>query len=271
MAGPTTAERGARDPSQSSQRPSGPSPDGPDSRATRLRRLLTPRVLLLALAALALVAGGIWLLYGSDWLRVERVQATGTRVLTTEQVVRAAAVPMGAPLISLDTDSIEARLRERIPRIDSVEVSRSWPHGITLAVTERKPVLLLPKGEQFVEVDAGGVRFATVDKAPKAVPLLKLSTEQAPSLRRFPTDRLIAEAVLLTGQLPEKVAQNTRSVVVRSYDDMSLELGDGRVVVWGSPEEGEAKARALAALLKAAPKARRFDVSSPIAPASSGS
>ena len=46
-----------------------------------------------------------------------------------------------------------------------------------------------------------------------------------------------------------------------------LELSRGRTVVWGSGEKGAAKARALTALMKAAPKARHFDVSAPTAPA----
>ena len=63
----------------------------------------------------------------------------------------------------------------------------------------------------------------------------------------------------------------TRTVLVRSYDDVELELADGRTVAWGSAENGRAKARSLTALMKAASGARHFDVSVPTAPASSGS
>ncbi|MGW6459806.1 cell division protein FtsQ/DivIB [Streptomyces sp. NPDC055078] len=267
MAGPTTAERGAR---ESPRRPEGAS-GGPPGDAGSRRRRVPVRVLLIALAAAALLAGGIWTLYGSSWLRVERVKATGTDVLTPEQVTETARVPMGSPLISVDTDGIEARLKANLPRIDSVEVSRSWPTGITIEVTERQPVLVLRKDARFVEVDKKGVRFATVDKAPRAVPLLELTVVRSPSARRFPADRLIAEAVRVRSELPGKVAADTRTVVVRSYDYITMELTRGRTVVWGSPEDGEAKARALTALMKAAPKADRFDVSAPTAPATSGS
>ena len=41
--------------------------------------------------------------------------------------------------------------------------------------------------------------------------------------------------------------------------------------MWGSGEDGPAKARALTALMKASPKAGHFDVSAPTAPAASGS
>ena len=239
--------------------------------------------------ALLLGAATIWILYGSQWLRVERVTTSGTGVLTPAQVRAAAAVPVGAPLISVDTGDIEDRLRQKLPRIDSVEVVRSWPHGIGLKVTEREPVLIVENGAngkngenreggsnagKFVEIDAKGVRFATVQKAPRGVPRMELTPDQAgaaASLRRFGPDRLVREAVRVAGDLPPAVARDTRAVKVRSYDDVSLELSGGRTVAWGSGEKGDTKATTLTALMKAAPKARHFDVSVPTAPASSGS
>ncbi|MFE0513536.1 cell division protein FtsQ/DivIB [Streptomyces sp. NPDC058964] len=264
MAGPTTAERGDRQ-----QESSGP----PLVRRLRASRLRTIVILVVALVLLG--AGSVWLLYGSQWLRVERVSVSGTRVLTSAQVREAARVPVGEPLISVDTDAIEARLRQKLPRIGVVDVVRSWPHGIGLKVTERAPVLLVRKAGKFVEVDDEGVRFATVSQAPKGVPTLELkvsrSGSSAASLRRFGRDRLVREAVRVAGAVPAAVARDTRVVKVRSYDDISLELSGGRTVAWGSADSGRAKARALTALMKAASGARHFDVSVPTAPASVGS
>ncbi|MFF3752111.1 cell division protein FtsQ/DivIB [Streptomyces sp. NPDC002018] len=263
MAGPTTAERGAR------PRPaSGHPPQGP---ADRRFRLPGRRMMIVLIMASVLLAGGTWALYGSDWLRVERVSTSGTRVLTRGEVEAAAAVPVGAPLISVDTDGIEARLRRKLPRIDSVEVARSWPHGIRLKVIERKPVLLIEEGRKFIEVDRSGVRFAEVEKAPPGVARLELTVDRSTAPRRFGTDRLVLEAVRVRSELPGKVAGDTRRVRVRSYDSISLGLTGGRTVMWGSAEDGAAKARALTALMKAAPEAGYFDVSAPTAPAASGS
>jgi cell division protein FtsQ len=232
--------------------------------------------MIILLVVLVLLGGGsVWLLYGSKWLRMERVSVSGTRVLTPAQVLEAADVPVGAPLISVETDAIEARLRRKLPRIDVVEVDRSWPRGIGLKVAERTPVLIVQKDGKFVEVDKGGVRFATVSVAPKGVPALELtvsrSSSAAASLRRFGEARLMREAVRVADALPDGVARGTQVVKVRSYDDISLVLSGGTTVVWGSGEKGAAKARTLTALMKASPDARYFDVSVPTAPASSGS
>lgn len=264
MAGPTTVERGER-----RQEPSGP------PLVRRLRRVRLRTIVILAGVVVVLGAAGVWLLYGSSWLRVERVPVSGTRILTPAEVRAAADVPTGAPLVSVDTGAIEARLRRRLPRIDTVDVVRSWPHGISLKVTERTPVLLEKKDGKFVEVDDDGVRFATVAEAPKGVPTLELaapaSGSASASLRRFGADRLVREAVRVAGDIPGAVAHDTRTVKVRSFDDISLELKGGRTVAWGSGENGAAKAHALTALLKAASDARHFDVSVPTAPASAAS
>ncbi|MFD0309140.1 cell division protein FtsQ/DivIB [Streptomyces sp. NPDC127119] len=267
MAGPTTAERGAR---QDRQGPASGPPRLPLLK--RLKRPPRPRTLIVVMICLALLAaGGVWILYGSQWTRVERVSATGTRVLTAGQVVEAADVPVGSPLISVDTDEIEAALLRKLPRIDSVDVFRSWPHGIGLKVTERRPVLIVEKGGKFVEVDAKGVRYATVSRAPQGVPVLELTASHSAGLRRFGTDRLVREAVLVASSLPAAVARVTQVVKVRSYDSVTLELSGDRTVDWGSGEKGRAKAHTLIALMKAAPGAGHFDVSVPTAPASSGS
>jgi len=250
VAAPTTApaERGSR-----SLPPPGP------------RRRRAVLALLAAVAALFAATG--WLLYDSSWLAVTRVEVTGTAVLTPGQVRSAAGVPVGGALASVDTDAVGRRLRKALPRIGSVEVDRSWPHTVRLKVTERTPSAIVAKGGKFTEVDSNGVRYATSGKAPKGVPLVELTPNQAPGLRLFGTERLLQGAVEVAADLPPAVHQEARTIRVRSYDDITITLSGGRTVMWGSPEHGAEKATALTALMKAAGGADRFDVSAPSAPA----
>lgn len=260
MAGPRTAERGGRQ--APAVRPPAPGP------GRRLRRPARRTVVLFLIAAVLLGGAGTWVLYGSGWLRAERVTVTGTDVLTPDAVREAAAVPLDSPMVSVDTGAIERRVRERLPRVAAVDVVRSWPHTIRLEVTERKPEAVIRSGRRFTEVDRDGVRFATSERAPRGVPLLVLDTERSsPSTRRFGTDRLREEGVRVAVALPAPVRRDARVVRVRSYDSITVELAGDRTVMWGSGERGAAKARALTALLKAAPGGRHFDVSAPSAPA----
>lgn len=68
-------------------------------------------IIVSAVSLVVLGAGSVWVLYGSEWLRVRYVSVSGTRVLTPAEVRDAADVPTGVPLASVGTDAVEARLR----------------------------------------------------------------------------------------------------------------------------------------------------------------
>jgi cell division protein FtsQ len=230
------------------------------------------RTALLALIVLTvLLGGGTWAVYGSSWFRATTVSVTGNGVLTADEVERAAAVPLGGPLISVDTDAVRKRLLKALPRIDRVDVAHSWPHTVTVKVTERTPSAVLRNGGGFTEVDRGGVRFATVPRAPAGVPLVQLAPVGSASLQHFGTTRLLRSAIAVSGDLPDSLRGQATAIRVRSYDGITVELTRGREVVWGSAEDGARKAAVLSALTKAEPHATHFDVSAPTAPAVSGS
>jgi cell division protein FtsQ len=275
VAGPTeAAERRTRE----RQAPAGPDVPPPPGRPARRPRIPGRRTLLVT-GALAVVLGafGVWALYGSSWLRVDKASVDGTRVLTERRVRAAADVPLGAPLASVDTSAVERRVREELRRVDTVRAVRAWPHGVGIHVTERRPVLLqrersgADEDRQFVEVDAGGVRFATVAEAPAGVPLLVVEPgADAPAGHRPDAVALRRAAADVVTALPARVRRDARTVRVASYDAVTVELTGGRAVRWGSPEHGAAKAKALTAVMKAAKGAGLFDVSAPAAPAVSG-
>jgi cell division protein FtsQ len=120
-------------------------------------------------------------------------------------------------------------------------------------------------------VDADGLRFATVDTAPRGVPLVELTPVQGASYRHFGTKQLLKSAVEVAEDLPDAVRRQALVIRVRSYDGIAIRLTGGRTVVWGSAENGEEKAVALTALMKAAKGADHFDVSAPTSPAASSS
>ncbi|NLU67627.1 FtsQ-type POTRA domain-containing protein [Streptomyces sp. HNM0574] len=228
-------------------------------------------VILALVATVALTGFAVWALYGSDWLRVEKVSVSGTRVLSEQEVRHAAGIPLGDPVITVDRPAVERALLAELPRLATADVVRAWPTGIGLNVTERRPELVQEKAGKYVEVDRDGVRFATTTTRPKGVPLLVMNLQDSPNAAHFGPARMRREAVRVAQSLPASVARDTRAIRVRSFDSVRLELSGGRTVLWGSGERGAAKAKSLTALMKAAKGSDHFDVSVPSAPAASGS
>ena len=241
----------------------GPQPD------PRVRVRLSRRGVVVLSALLAVGLGtACWLVWFSSVLDVRTVAVSGTRVLTVDQVLAAADIPLGDPLERVDTGAAEARVTRALPRVARVRISTSLPHTVQVRITERVAIAAIKGADGgYTQVDASGVRFATGTTAPAGVPVVQLSLSAAgkAASASFSEQVLVAAAVDVAKALPPSIARRTSSVVVHSYDDLELQLTDGSRVLWGSSERDPRKAVVLGALLRQ--KAGTYNVSAPDDPA----
>ncbi len=226
------------------------------SRRQWARRWLAWRTALVGALALAVTVAVLWLLFFSSVFAVSRVEVDGNSVLSTAQVRKAAAVPLGRPLAGVDLGAVAARVRALRP-VQGVQVSRSWPHAIRIDVHERVPVAVVRRGGVLQGLSAGGVLFRRYSSRPAGLPLVRAG-------KHTRADAL-AEAAKVVRALPPALAAKVRHVDVRTIDDISLRLRDGRTVLWGSADRSADKAKVVAVLLQH--KASFYDVSVPSRPA----
>jgi cell division protein FtsQ len=220
------------------------------------RRWLAWRTGLVAGLGLVAVVGVLWLLYFSSVFAVSTVQVDGNVVLSARQVRRAAAVPVGQPLASVDLGAVAARVR-KLTAVQSVEVARSWPHAVRIDVHERAPVAVVRRAGVLRGLAADGVLFRRFAGRPANLPLVRAGSHTR-------TDAL-AEAAKVVRALPADLVAKVAHVDVRTIDDISLRLRDGRTVLWGSADRSADKAKVLVVLLTH--KARFYDVTVPSRPA----
>ncbi|MEP9365548.1 FtsQ-type POTRA domain-containing protein [Nocardioides sp. CN2-186] len=223
------------------------------------RRWITWKPVVAVLLVLALVVGGLWLVYFSSYLSVQGVQVTGVHQLTASEVRSAAAVPDGDSLATLDLNRIRTRVEAMAP-VQSADVSRQWPDQVLIEVQERQAIAVVDIGGTLHGMDAEGVVFVDYDKAPAGLPRVETTADTG-------TDAL-REGALVVAALPTELAAKVDHVDVATVDEISLVLRDGREVVWGSADQSELKAEVLASLL--GHKAQKFDVSVPGTPTTSG-
>lgn len=216
------------------------------------RRWLAWRVVVAVLLLVAAVAGTVWLVFFSTVLDVEGVEVEGNAMLSDDRLRQAAAVPTGEPLALADLDAIRARV-ESLPAVKSVDVSRQWPHSVLLDVTERQAVAVIEVDGRMRGMDESGVVFRTYSARPPGLPRIKVAADTR--------GEAMAEGAAVVRSLPDDVARRVDFVELRTVDQISLELRDGRTVVWGSAEQSEAKARVLGPLLGI--EGKRYDVSVP--------
>ncbi len=224
-------------------------------RFLRRRRAQRWRLWRRVLAALVVVGGAaalVWLVFFSSVLAVEGARVDGVSVLTARQVTRAAQVPTGVPLATVDLDAIEARVEDLAPVLDA-DVSRSWPHHVLVRVTERTAVVAVDREGTWQGVDDQGVVFRDFPRRPPGLPVVQMRADTSSAA--------LAEAASVVGALPSDILRRTTSLDVRSIDSIVLHLRNGAKVSWGSADQAEDKARVLEVLLRQ--EGRTYDVTAP--------
>ena len=207
-----------------------------------------------ALISVIVVGLGL-LLYFTPVMSARNIVVVGLGAVTQEEVTSAAGVAPGTPLLQIDTDTVAEKVAA-IRRVASVRVQREYPSTLRVTVVERVPVVVkeYPDGPHLFDRD--GVDFA-IGVPPPGVPYLDTAN---PGPGDAPTR---AALEVMTSLRPEVAAQVAR-VDAPSVAGITLQLTDGRQVIWGTTDRTEEKALTLGALLTQPGKT--YDVSSPDLP-----
>jgi cell division protein FtsQ len=261
MSGPSDEERGEEyvPPRARAERGRGtalrerPRPRPRAGLPTRRRALLRRWVALLVLLGVVVIA--VTVLF-TPVLGVRTVDVSGTQALTPEQVRLAAEVPLGTPMIRLDTDSIKSRVGV-LSRVGSVDVVREWPSTIVIEITERKPVATFAGPGGVHLVDATGDDYATVATAPPGLPTITVPHVAA-------NDPATQAVFAVLAVMPAQLRPSLVNVSAQTPDSVTFTLTNGKTVIWGDAGDATQKAAVLAALLSQ--PGRTYDVSAPDLP-----
>jgi cell division protein FtsQ len=221
------------------------------------RRWLVWRYLLVLVLVLSLVAVGIYAVWFSTWLAVEKIEVSGAQTVEASDIRARSGIDIGEPLVRVDLATAERRIGA-LAVVRSVTVTRQWPHGILVSVEERTPIAVVEIGDRLRGMDADGVVFRDYKTAPPGLPRVVTTTGI--------TSAALKEAAEVISALPQALTLMVDHVQVASVDQISLLLKDGREVIWGSADESDTKAEVLAPLL-ATVDAQVYDVSVPSKPA----
>ncbi|QIS10948.1 cell division protein FtsQ/DivIB [Nocardia arthritidis] len=220
-------------------------PGGLSPRAVRRVRLwgAIAVVVLIALAAIA------WF---TPVLSVRTVEIDGAVAVSEDQVRELLEIPEGRSMLRIDTEAMARRVAA-LPKVRSVRVRREFPSTVKVTVVERVPVLYFDSPQGAHLVDAQSVEYS-IEAPPIGVP--KLITPHPGA-----SDPVTDAAVAVLAILPPSLGIQVSEVVARSISDISLNLKDGRTVVWGGANDGQRKAAVVVPLLTR--EGTVFDVSSP--------
>jgi cell division protein FtsQ len=196
------------------------------------------------LVALGVVVGVLvvgYLVLFTSLFGVRSVEVTGASSISADDVRAAAAIVPGTPLVRLDTDEVRARVA-RLPKVFSVEVSRSFPSTVEIAIVERAPVAFVAANDGAHLVDGTGLDYQVVKQAPAGLPKLTVPAAK-------PDDPATRAVVAILAAIPHQLRTQVVAVTAKTGGDVQLSLADGKLVKWGSPDDSARKAAVLAPLL----------------------
>jgi cell division protein FtsQ len=206
-----------------------------------------------------IIAAALWFVWSGPVLVLRSVTVRGVPSADVAEVRRAAALPMGRPMLRLDLEAARERVRA-LRSVRAVTVSRSWPTGVVVSVTVRTPVAVVKDASGRLHLaDSTGTTYADVSVAPKDLPVVSADAAN-PAAVQTVVDVLAA--------LPAAVRAQVTSAEAKGPDAVILRLGRaGAVTVeWGSADETQLKASVLQTLRRQNPRAHHFDLSAPRAP-----
>ena len=134
---------------------------------SRARRWVT------AVAIAVLVGGLAAVAYFSPLMSVRTVSVQGldspSSVLSQDQVLKAAQVPKGRPLLQVNTSRAASRVAA-IPAVETARVRRQYPSTIEVIVVERMPVVRVETDRAIHILDRLGVPYRHYDRGTKLPP-----------------------------------------------------------------------------------------------------
>ena len=204
------------------------------------RRWLAWKYVVAAVLLLALVAGGLWLVFFSQVLAVKQVEVVGTDQIPAETVRSATGDVVGEQLARLDLAGLEKRV-ESLAEVRGAEVTRRWPDTIRIEVDERVAIAVVEIGDNLRGLDAEGAVFDHYRQPPDGLPRVETALDAGRDALR--------EAAAVVASLPSDLARKVDHVEVATVDQISLVLRDDRTVLWGSADESDLKSEVLGPLL----------------------
>jgi cell division protein FtsQ len=205
----------------------------------------TGRALVFAIVGAAIVAAMAWAVLGSRLLVVRSVRVVGAgRTVPTAQVLAAAHIQQGLPLIRVNTGAVAQQV-ERLRQVQTARVDKDWPSTIVITVWPRTAVFAVREPAGYALVDRFGVSISESAHPPAGYPLLAVG-DAAASLRGSP---IVQAAAQVMRELPPGIARQVRGVSATSPADVTVTLANGAQVVWGDTARATQKAKELTLLM----------------------
>lgn len=207
-------------------------------RSIRFRRFVAVTIVLTVLY------GGVTVLSRQSFFRVQQVTVVGNVHETAGQIIAMSHLDEHPPMLTLNAVAINEAVSQ-LRWVEKVDVTRQWPHRVTLRVTERRPVAVAADFNGVLRLVDGDGR--SLDPAPVGVDLPHLAAVGPDG--PWPFDRWARPAATVARRLPVAFRSQVASVSVDVKGRVTLHFTTPVTFYLGRTDNLHAKFVAVASVI----------------------
>lgn len=102
------------------------------------------------------------------FFNIQNIEVEGSEIYAAEEIIAAGEVQTGDNLFRISTAHIEDAIRDKLVYVDAVQVSRSFPEGLRITVTDAVPFASVSDGTGTYTVLSAGGRVLEAGQASPA-------------------------------------------------------------------------------------------------------
>ena len=206
---------------------------------------------LIAIATVLVITGGVFVALRSPFLDVDRLAITSGPHTPPADITAAAGVPKHRALVDVDTAAVARRIRT-LPWVRSVRVTKQWPATVRIDVLERVPAAAVPAAAGgWALVDGGGRVLARVGAPPPDLaPVVDVPPVGAPGTTVWQSVR---PSLAVAAALPRSLVSRVAGVGPAPGGEVQLHLKPQGLARLGPPTNLGAKLSAVVVLVDHVP------------------
>ncbi len=183
------------------------------------------------LAAVALIVGTLAILH-SSLISARAISINGASHESRSELLAVTGLGAHPPLIDLNLAAEEAAI-ERLPWVARATVTRHWPSGVSITITERRPLAEVQLGPtSYALIDPTGRVLADVTApTPGLAPLSALGVVPAPGGRLAQSDQAV---IALARALPVALLSRVSWLSERPGEGLVIQLRHAPLVIIGA-------------------------------------
>ncbi len=215
-------------------------------KAKARKQISTPEKAIAIALVLVMLAGAYWFWFrNSSFVVVEDVAVRGVSGPEAEEVTKAltgAAAEMS--VLNVDDEALAAAV-SKFTTVESFTTATDFPHGLTIDIRERAPVLVAEIGGDQIPVAGDGTLLPAVDIAEGSLP--KVTVDGAAAGGRISGGPL--EIARVVGAAPQPLRELVTGVAWKGEQGVQVKLEGGIPLIFGGAVAAREKWDAASAVL----------------------